>query len=114
MYVEKIVRYLKPGGELAIVCPGYKHELRSDAIPDYLRDSYFTRQWHSFHSPAWWRHHWEKSGAVRVVCAEEVPEASEIWKASTQPDNPDAPVILADAGRLLTFSRVVARKLPGR
>ena len=111
LYLEKLVRYLKPAGQLAIACPGLKRDLRNDEIPEYLRDFYFNRQWHSFHSPAWWRQHWEKSGAVEVLCAEEMPEAAEIWKSSTQPDNPDAPVILADAGRLLTFSRVVARKL---
>ena len=111
LYLEKIVRYLKPAGELAIACPGFKRELRHDEVPEYLCESYFNQRWHYFHSPAWWRHHWEKSGAVEVVCAEEIPEAADIWTSSTQPGNPDAPVVLADAGKLLTFSRVVARKL---
>jgi cyclopropane fatty-acyl-phospholipid synthase-like methyltransferase len=111
LYLEKLARFLKPAGQLAIACPGLTRELRNDEIPEYLRDHYFNQQWHSFHSPAWWRWHWEKTGTVEVVCAEEMPEAPEIWKSSTQPDNPDAPVVLADAGRLLTFSRVVARKL---
>ena len=111
LYLEKLVRCLKPAGQLAIACPGLARELRNDEIPEYLRDFYFNQQWHSFHSPGWWRQHWEKSGAVEVVCAEEMPEAADIWNSSTQPDNPDARVVLADAGRLLTFSRVVARKL---
>jgi len=110
MYLEKIVRFLKPGGQLAIACPAYKRDLRNDEVPEYLRDAYFNQQWYSFHSPAWWRHHWEKTGAVEVMCAEEIPEAAEIWRSNGQIASPDAPVVLADAGRLLSFSRVVARK----
>ena len=110
LYLEKIVRFLKPEGQLAIACPAYKRELRNDEVPEYLRDAYFNQQWHSFHSPAWWRHHWEKAGAVEIMCAEEAPEAADIWSSSTQPGNPDAPVVLADGGRLLTFSRVVGRR----
>ena len=109
-YLEKIVRFLKPRGQLAIACPGYKRELHNTEVPEYLRDAYFHEGWHSFHTPAWWRHHWEKTGAVEVICADEVPESAEIWKSTIQPDSPDAPIVLADDGKLLTFSRVVARR----
>ena len=111
LYLEKIVRLLKPGGQIAIACPGYKRELRNDEVPEYLREAYFHQQWHSFHSPAWWRNHWEKTGTVEVICAEEAPEAAAIWESSTNPDNADAAVVLADAGALLTFTRIVARRL---
>jgi len=109
--LEKLVRHLKPGGQIAIACPAYKRELRSIEVPEYLRDAFFSQQWHSFHTPEWWREHWQKTGAVEVFCAEEVPEAAEIWKSSTQPGSPDAPVVLADEGNLLSFCRVAARKL---
>ncbi|HKN01923.1 MAG TPA: methyltransferase domain-containing protein [Candidatus Binataceae bacterium] len=113
LYLERIVRFLKPDGRLAIACPAYKQEL-TENIPDYLREAYHHQQWHSFHTPAWWRRHWEKTGAVEVLCAEEVPEAAEIWNSNAGPGNPDTAVVLADQGRLLTFSRVVARKVPKR
>ena len=113
-YLEKVVRHLKPAGPIAIACPGYRRELRSDELPDYLRDAHLNRQWHSFHSPEWWREHWEKTGAVEVVVAEEIPEAAEIWNALAATGDPDAPTITADAGRLLTFSRVVALRIPRR
>ncbi|MGO9603812.1 MAG: SAM-dependent methyltransferase [Candidatus Binataceae bacterium] len=109
LYLERIVRFLKPGGLLGIACPAYKREL-TDEIPDYLREAYHHHQWHSFHTPDWWRRHWEKTAAVEVICAEEVPEAAEIWNSNAGAGNPDTPVLLADQGRLLTFSRVVARK----
>jgi len=110
-YLERVVRFLKPDGLLAIACPAFKRELTDD-VPEYLRGAYFHRQWHSLHTPSWWRQHWEKTGTVEVLYAEGMPEAPEIWNATTaDPQNPDAAVVLADQGCLLTFSRVVARKL---
>lgn len=110
-YLEKIVRLLKPGGYLAIACPGYRRELDNN-VPDYLRERFFHQQWNSFHSPPWWKWHWEKAGVVEVLCAEEIPEAAEIWRSNLGPGNPDTAVIDADHDTLLTFSRIVARKLP--
>ncbi len=114
LYLENVVRFLKPGGELGIVCPGYKRELDGDDVPEYLLEPRRRHQWHSFHSPAWWRSHWEKTGAVKVTCADEPPEAWEIWKdyAENPVTGSDTQVVLADGGALLSFSRVVATKLP--
>ncbi len=109
MYLEYLVRFLRPGGLLGIVVPGFKRE-PGDDVPEHLRQAYHHEQWHSFHSPAWWRRHFEKTAAVRVTCADEAPGSWEIWKAFA--DGPesgtDRDPILADQGSLLTFSRVVA------
>jgi SAM-dependent methyltransferase len=110
-YLEKVARHLKVDAQIAVACPAYKREVRSGEVPEYLREPYFHQQWHSFHTPAWWREHWEKTGAVEVICAEEVPEADAIWEACTAPGNPDAPVVVADRGNLLTFCRVVGRRI---
>lgn len=111
LFLDSVLRYLRPGGQLGIACPGYRRELGAGDVPEHLRDRYRGGQWHTFHSPEWWRRHWEKTGAVKVTCADELPGAWEVWEASAaEPDNPDAEAILADGGSLLTFSRVVAAK----
>lgn len=115
LYLEDVVRFLKPGGELGIVSPGYRRELDGGAVPEHLREAHRHHQWHSFHAPAWWRRHWAKTGAVEVTCADEPPEAWAIWKdyAESPGAGWDGAVVLADGGAHLTFSRVVARKSTG-
>ena len=110
LFLKHMARFSRPGGQVGIVCPGFKRELVND-VPDYLYDHYTNQGWHSFHSPAWWRLHWEKCGAVRVDWAEEVPESREIWEDNVENQGPDTQVVLKDRGSLLTFSRVVATKL---
>lgn len=109
MYLENVVRFLRPGGLLGLVVPGFKQEPQDD-VPEHLRHAYHHEQWHSFHSPGWWRKHFEKTGAVTVTCADEAPGSWEIWKALAEEpgEDPDRDVILSDQGALLTFSRVAA------
>ncbi len=113
LYVENVAGFLRVGGQLGIVCPGFKREIDGD-IPDYLAESYSKRQWHSFHTPEWWRRHWDKTAAVDVTCAEELPQAWAIWEACAHMEvlGDDRPVVEADGGELLSFSRIVARRSP--
>ncbi len=77
LYIGYITAYLNEGGKIGMVVPSLREEL-GDAVPDILRPF-----WHwdfcSFHSPAWWRHHWEKTGRVRVGAAGEVEHGWEDW-----------------------------------
>ncbi len=111
-YLEYVAQFLRPGGEIGIVCPGYTRELGPDDVPDYLADYYGTGAY-SFHAADWWRDHWRKGGLVEVTCADEPPEADAIWEeftAHTQPHE-EATIAADRAGeRLLTIARVVARK----
>ena len=112
LYLENLARFLRPGGEIGIVCPGFRRELGPDDVPDYLADYYGVGAY-SFHTPGWWRDHWRKPGLVEVTCADEPPEADAIWDEFVPHTEPDEQAAIRDdaAGeRLLTFSRVVARK----
>lgn len=110
LYLENVIRFLKPGGQLGISCPAFKREFTAD-VPDYLQEHYAHQQLHSLHTPEWWRQHWEKTAAVEVSCAEEVPHSREIWAAHAEVSENDRELVLADRGALLSFSRVVATKL---
>ena len=112
LYLEYLVRFLRAGGEIGVVCPAYRRELGPDDVPDYLADYYRTGA-HSFHSAGWWRDHWRKGGLVEAPRADEPPEAAAIWEEFTAHTRPDEQAtIAADAAgeRLLTIARVVARK----
>ena len=110
LYLKQVLRFLRPGGEIGIICPGFRREVRSGDGPDYLEELY-RDDWHTFHSPEWWRNHWEKTGLVEVTCADEPPEAAAIWAEFVEhTSDAERTAIEADADRLLTFARIIARK----
>lgn len=121
-------RYLAPlvkdGGLLGIVVPGLDHEFEEDP-PQHLA-SQWERYWDfwTFHSPVWWRRHWEKTGLVTVEVADLVEDGWRHWVEwdeallthghVSENDVADAKrwidTMRFDAGRNLGFSRIVARK----
>lgn len=123
LYLASFARLVKPGGQIGIVCPGLVEEL--DGVPEHLAPWWEPEFW-CFHSPAWWRRHWERSGAVTVEHADLIPNGWEHWLRFSEvcaefgyPDDPavpvdgarDAEMLRTDAGRTLGFSRVVGRRV---
>ena len=121
LYLAHLTRFVRPGGQIGIVCPGLVEEI--DAVPDHLVP-YWEPDFWCFHSPAWWRRHWERSGAVVVERADLVPNGWEHWLRFSEvcaefgyPRDPavpvdgerDAEMLRVDAGRTIGFSRVVGR-----
>jgi len=112
LYLDYLARFLRPGGEIGIVCPGFRREIGIDDMPDYLAD-YHGAGAYSFHTPDWWRDHWQKTALVEVTCADEPPESDAIWEEFLPHTLDEEQAAIRDdaAGeRLLTFARVVARK----
>jgi cyclopropane fatty-acyl-phospholipid synthase-like methyltransferase len=121
LYLGYLIRFLKPGGQIGIVVPGLTHEL-DGGIPEHLRP-YWEWEFCSFHSPEWWRVHWEKTGQVKVELADLIPDGWEHWmkwmKVLFKQEGQDyarqeAEMLQVDAGRNLGFSRLVACKEPTR
>ncbi len=103
--------------------PGVSAEF--DEVPDHLKGWWIPDFW-AFHSPAWWRRHWERSGLVSVEVADMVPNGWRLWAdwdrlCISLPLEPLFPgddlgvleleALERDSGRVLGFTRVVARKL---
>jgi SAM-dependent methyltransferase len=118
LYLGQLVRVLGAAGQLGIVVPGLVDELAE--VPEHLRPFWDLEFW-SFHSPGWWRRHWERTGLVEVRRADLVPEGWRHWQLWDQVRGdlaPPAPaggpeewrMHEADEGRTLGLSRVVARK----
>jgi cyclopropane fatty-acyl-phospholipid synthase-like methyltransferase len=109
-------RLVKPGGQLGIVVPGLQEEFQL-GIPRHLAP-YWEWEFSSFHSPAWWRKHWEQSGMVDIELADSIPNGWELWlrwlETSLALGYPgsekEAEMLRADAGRNLGFTRMVARR----
>ncbi|MBT6144831.1 MAG: methyltransferase domain-containing protein, partial [Gemmatimonadetes bacterium] len=77
LYIERFSRLVKTGGQLGIVSPGTQYELDGD-VPAHLQP-YWVWDFCSFHSPAWWKQHWEKSGQVDVQCADFLADGWRHW-----------------------------------
>lgn len=121
LYLEDIVRFLRPEGRIGIIVPGVPDELHQ--IPDTLREVWDPSFW-SFHSPEWWRRHWERAGVVEVEIADRVPDGYALWRewsealevfdietADTGPEPGfDLTLLKADTDGILGFTRVVARR----
>lgn len=116
LYLGYVSKFVKPGGLIGIVVPGLTRELEDD-VPGHLARYWEPAFW-TFHTPGWWRRHWERSEAVEVVQADSVPDGAGLWLRSMEdarragfPADDEEAMVRADGGRYLGFSRVVARRL---
>jgi cyclopropane fatty-acyl-phospholipid synthase-like methyltransferase len=121
LYLGYLAQFLKPGGQIGIVVPGLRHEFVA-GVPTYLQP-YWEWEFCSFHSPTWWRSHWEKTGHVTVERADMIPDGWEHWmkwvNVLFDRDHQDyagreAEMLQLDAGRNLGFARLVARREPAK
>ena len=122
LYLAYLARFLRPGGMLGIVVPGLAAEF--EEVPEHLRPGWEPDYW-CFHSPLWWRRHWERSGLVTVLEADLIVDGWRLWldwlQVCLSLDLPplfpghdggveEAAMIEADAGRNLGFTRLLAVK----
>lgn len=115
LYLSTILRFLKPGGQLAIAGAGLMHEI-TGPIPEHLAEWWTPDLW-CLHSPAWWKRHWERTGFIDVELADTLQEGWRLWVKWHQAIAPDNSVeiraIEQDKGNTLGYVRVVARKRSG-
>ena len=111
-------RLVKPKGQIGIVVPGLTQELPSADPPEHLLPHWYWDFW-SFHSPDWWRRHWERSGMVSIEMADTVPNGWRHWIRSDEisaewrdEQGDESEMLRVDAGRNLGFTRIVARRNP--
>ena len=117
LYLGYYTRFVKAGGQIGIVVPGLQREFTT-GLPQHLAPYWHPEYW-SFHSPNWWRAHWERTGVVEVGVADMVPAGWQDWlrwlevagEQGFPTDEQEAEMLRIDAGRNLGFTRIVARKL---
>jgi SAM-dependent methyltransferase len=117
LYLGYYAQFVKPGGQLGIVVPGLQDDF-TDGVPPHLAP-YWEQDFWSFHSPRWWRTHWERTGPVEVTVADFLPRGWEQWlkwleiagEYGYPTSTEEAEMVRLDAGRNLGFTRLVARKV---
>ena len=115
LYLGYYSRFGKPGCAIGIVVPGLADE--PDAYPPPHLERHWKWDFCSFHSPHWWRRHWEKTGLVTVDVADRLPDGWQDWlrwnvacdTVRGQPGE-EADMLRVDAGRTLGFTRIAARR----
>jgi len=116
LYIGYYSRFVKPGGQIGIVVPGLAYEL--DVWPPERIAPYVHWDFCAFHSPQWWRRHWEVTGRVAVEIADRLPDGWRDWLQWNEvcdehrgKPGREAEMLRIDAGELLGFTRLVARRL---
>lgn len=74
LYLSYLTRFVRQSGRICIAGPCYADELSPDTPKEFLEDESIA-----FHSPKWWKHHFEKTGLVYVLHCEEHPKGREFW-----------------------------------
>jgi cyclopropane fatty-acyl-phospholipid synthase-like methyltransferase len=115
LYLNYLAQFVKPGGPIGMVGSGLVQELAGE-VPEHLRAWWSQGMW-AFHSPAWWRRHWERTGIVKVSVADTMPDGWQRWLdwlRAIAPDNTaEIEALQADAGRYLGYLRVVGHRQEG-
>jgi cyclopropane fatty-acyl-phospholipid synthase-like methyltransferase len=116
IYLLDFIKYLRSGGQIGIVVPGLTHEIGNN-IPENIK-KYWSEDWCSFHSPAWWQEHFEKCKSIKVDVADSLQNGWEIWlkweklvKKYYNGNNDDYIALMEiDQGKTITFNRIVSTK----
>ena len=106
LYLDYLVRFVKPEAQIGMVVPGFAQDM-DGPLPEHLRPFWAQECW-SWHPIEWWRRHWARTGLVDVECADNMPEAWEVWRRHEK-EGTDAQVVEADQGRYMGLMRMVGR-----
>lgn len=115
LYLNNLLRFVKPEGLIGIAGAGLMHEFDDDEVPEHLR-AWWSPGHACLHSAHWWRRHWERSGLVDVAVADTLPNGWEYWHAwqrAIAPHNDVEIAALEDDGGSLGYVRVVAGRRAG-
>ena len=116
LYIGYYSQFVRPGGQIGIVVPGLRHEL-AEGPPEHLVP-YWEWDFCSFHSPEWWRHHWDITTKVEVLSADWIEDGWRQWllweevcrDAGYPFSESEIAMLQADQGRYLGFTRLLARR----
>ena len=113
-----LLKFVRPGGHLGVVVPGLVSDI-GDRLPEHLEPFWDYKTCFSWHTPDWWRRHWERTKLVDVELADAMPDGWRHWlkweeaKLLAQGKSPDAgetDIFRADGGRYMGLVRLVARR----
>ena len=109
-----LLRVLKSGGSIGITMPGFQPDPYEAHVPDGVW-SLWAHEVAAWHTPAWWRRHWELSGLVEGIESAWLPDGRENWirwveavqSAAKAKDRVD--LLKSETGAQMGFVSVTAR-----
>lgn len=114
LYLNYLIHFLKPGGQMGIAGAGLIQEMPTP-VPEHLR-AFWTQDLWAIHSVDWWRRHWERTGLVEIEAADTMVDGWELWSAwhhYIAPFNSsEIEAIETDAGRHMGYIRLTGRRKP--
>jgi ubiquinone/menaquinone biosynthesis C-methylase UbiE len=112
LYLNYLARFVKPGGLLEVAGAGLTREIEG-TVPGHLRDWWGQDAW-AFHSAAWLRRHWERTGIVKIEVADTMPDGWKLWldwHRAVAPDNAvEIKALETDQGSTMGYVRAVGRR----
>jgi hypothetical protein len=72
LYLNYLLRFLKPGGSLGIAGAGLTQEI-AGSPPEHLARWWTPDLW-CLHSASWWRRHWERTDLLAINVADTLPD----------------------------------------
>lgn len=76
-YLENLLKFLRPKGQLGMIVTGYKQEIMGD-IPEHIKEFLHDELW-TWKSLPWWKNHWAKTGLVSIDVADILPNGCALW-----------------------------------
>lgn len=122
-YLPTLARCVRPGGQIGMAAPATAVDFDAEPVPAHLEAWAAGADFWTFRTANWWRRTWERSGAVTVETADTSPDGWREWSLWSRacaefadpawtagPARGEAETVRDDAGRALTFARVVASR----
>ena len=110
---EKLLPFVRSGGEVCIAIPGMKRDLH-DHLPQELLLSWTPEDLETMHDVSYWRAMAEGSRDAQVLAVREMQSMEEVWSDWLRQENPyavgDRKSMGAGAGKYLNFIEIVLRK----
>jgi cyclopropane fatty-acyl-phospholipid synthase-like methyltransferase len=77
LYLDYILKYLKPGGQIGVVIPSLKKEYGKN-IPKKMKP-YWDSDMYCYYTIEWWKRLWGHSEKVKMETADIMPNGYENW-----------------------------------
>ena len=98
-FPRTLSKLVRPGGQFGIVVPGLTKEF-DKGYPDTLEKFWksYDGELFAFHSGAWWRKLWEKTGIADITSCYDIPDMKEVWMPWAEWADENMPQLLKECG----------------